>query len=153
VPDRGHSAKCILKLKKTLPSARSRALGKERLLTNVNPFFLTLSISLSRAAAAALTRRRRALPSPRPPHIVRPPSPRPPLAVRPPLVTESPKSLGPPTVVLVPQTLDNPAGAPDHLKSSVTEFLTFPRAFHPSRRHYNSSKIRKCGSSYNNLLN
>jgi hypothetical protein len=69
-----------------------------------------------------------------------------------PAVTEPPKSLGPPTVVLVPRTSDNPAGAPDHLKSSVSEFLTFPRAFHPSRRHYNTSEKRKCGSSYNNLL-
>jgi hypothetical protein len=67
-------------------------------------------------------------------------------------VTEPPKSLGPPTVVLVQRTSDNPSGAPDHLTSSVSEFLTFPRAFYPSRRHYNSSEIRKCGSSYNNLL-
>jgi hypothetical protein len=69
-----------------------------------------------------------------------------------PAVIEPPKSLGPPIVVLVPRTLDNPAGAPDHLISSVSEFLTFPRAFHPSRRHYNTSKVRKCGNSYNNLL-
>jgi hypothetical protein len=67
-------------------------------------------------------------------------------------LTEPPKSLGPPTVVLVQRTSDNPAGAPDHLTSSVSKFLTFPRAFHPSRRHYNSSEIRKCRSSYNNLL-
>jgi hypothetical protein len=67
-------------------------------------------------------------------------------------VTERTKSLGPPTVVLVQRTSDNPVGAPDHLISSVSEFLTFPRAFYPSRRHYNSSEIRKCGSSYNNLL-
>jgi hypothetical protein len=67
-------------------------------------------------------------------------------------VTEPPKSLGPPTVVIVQRTSDNPAGAPDYLTSSVSEFLTFPRAFHPSHRHYNSSEIRKCGSSYNNLL-
>jgi hypothetical protein len=66
-------------------------------------------------------------------------------------MTEPPKSLGPPTVVLVPRTSYNPAGAPDHLISSVSEFLTFPRAFHPSRRHYNTSEVRKCGSSYNNL--
>jgi hypothetical protein len=58
-------------------------------------------------------------------------------------VTEPPKSLGPPTVVLVPRTSNNPAGAPDHLISSVSEFLTFPRAFHPSRRHYNTSEMRK----------
>jgi hypothetical protein len=31
-------------------------------------------------------------------------------------------------------------------------FLPFPRAFHPSRRHYKSSEMRKCGSSYNNLV-
>jgi hypothetical protein len=38
-------------------------------------------------------------------------------------VTEPPKSLGPPTVVLVQRTSDNLAGAPDHLTSSVSEFL------------------------------
>jgi hypothetical protein len=32
-----------------------------------------------------------------------------------PAVTDPPKSLGPPTVVLVQQTLDNPAGAPESL--------------------------------------
>jgi hypothetical protein len=69
-----------------------------------------------------------------------------------PLVTEPPKSLGPPTVVLVERISDNPAGAPDHLTSSVSEFLTFPRVFHPSHRHYNTSEVRKCGSGYNNLL-
>jgi hypothetical protein len=31
------------------------------------------------------------------------------------IVTEPPKSLGPPTIVLVQQTLDNPAGAPESL--------------------------------------
>jgi hypothetical protein len=69
-----------------------------------------------------------------------------------PVVIEPPKSLGPPTVVLVPRTSDNLAGAPDHLISSVSEFLTFPRAFYPSHRHYNTSEVRKCKSSYNNLL-
>jgi hypothetical protein len=69
-----------------------------------------------------------------------------------PAVTKPPMSLGPPTVVLVQRTSDNPAGAPDHLTSSVSKFFTFPRVFYPSRRHYNSSEIRKCGSSYNNLL-
>jgi hypothetical protein len=48
-----------------------------------------------------------------------------------PAVTEPPKSLGPPTVVLVQQTSDNPAGAPDHLTSSVSEFLTFPKSVSP----------------------
>jgi hypothetical protein len=37
-----------------------------------------------------------------------------------PAVTESPKSLGPPTVVHVQRTSDNPASAPDHLTSSVS---------------------------------
>jgi hypothetical protein len=67
-------------------------------------------------------------------------------------VTEPPKSLGPPTVVLVQRTSDNPIGAPDHLTSSISKFLTFPRAFYPSHRHYKSSEMQKCGSSYNNLL-
>jgi hypothetical protein len=29
--------------------------------------------------------------------------------------------------------------------------LPFPRAFHPSRRHYNTSEVRKCKSNYINL--
>jgi hypothetical protein len=41
------------------------------------------------------------------------------------VVTEPPKSLGPPTVVLVQRTSYNPVDAPDHLTSSVSEFLTF----------------------------
>jgi hypothetical protein len=48
-----------------------------------------------------------------------------------PAMTEPPKSLGPPTVVLVQQTSDNLAGAPDHLTSSVSEFLTFPKSVSP----------------------
>jgi hypothetical protein len=48
-----------------------------------------------------------------------------------PAVTEAPKSLGPPTIVLVQQTSDNPAGAPDHLTSSVSKFLTFPKSVSP----------------------
>jgi hypothetical protein len=47
------------------------------------------------------------------------------------LVTEPPKSLGPPTVVLVQRTSDNPAGAPDHLTSLVYVFLTFPKSVSP----------------------
>ena len=46
-------------------------------------------------------------------------------------VIEPPKSLGPPTVVLVQQTSDNPIGAPDYLTSSVSEFLTFPKSVSP----------------------
>jgi hypothetical protein len=48
-----------------------------------------------------------------------------------PAVTKPPKSLGPPTVVLVQRTLDNPTGAPDHLTSSVSELLTFPKSVSP----------------------
>jgi hypothetical protein len=39
---------------------------------------------------------------------------------------EPPKLLGPPTVVLVLRTPDNPAGAPDYLTSSVSVFFTLP---------------------------
>jgi hypothetical protein len=59
-------------------------------------------------------------------------------------VTGPPKSLGPPTVVLVQWTSNNPAGAPDHLTSSVSEFLTFPRAFY---RHADITNHRRCGSA------
>ena len=48
-----------------------------------------------------------------------------------PAVTEPLKSLGPPTVVLVQRTSENPVGAPDHLTSSVSEFLTFPKSVSP----------------------
>jgi hypothetical protein len=49
-----------------------------------------------------------------------------------PAAIEPPKSLGPPTVVLVQQTSDNPAGAPDHLTSLVSIFLTFPNSVSPA---------------------
>jgi hypothetical protein len=45
-----------------------------------------------------------------------------------PAMTKPPKSLGPPTVVLVQRTSDNPAGAPDHLTSSVSVFFTLPKS-------------------------
>jgi hypothetical protein len=48
-----------------------------------------------------------------------------------PAVTEPPKSLGPSTVVLVQRISDNPAGAPDHLTSLVSELLTFPENVSP----------------------
>jgi hypothetical protein len=54
-----------------------------------------------------------------------------------PAVTEPLEVLGPPTVVLVLQTLDNPVDALNHSTSSVTISSTFrPRALHPSRRYY-----------------
>jgi hypothetical protein len=46
-------------------------------------------------------------------------------------VTEPPKSLGPPTVVLVQRTSDNPVDAPDHLTSSVSVSFTFPKSVSP----------------------
>jgi hypothetical protein len=58
-------------------------------------------------------------------------------------VTEPPKLLGPPTIVLVQQTLNNPVDAHNHLTSSVSEsFFPRPRAFDSLRRYYNTSKER-----------
>jgi hypothetical protein len=52
-------------------------------------------------------------------------------------VTEPPKLLGPPIVVLVQRTLDNPVDAHNHSTSSVPVSLNpCPRALHPSRRYY-----------------
>jgi hypothetical protein len=47
------------------------------------------------------------------------------------IVTEPPKSLGPPIVVLVQRTSNNPEDAPDHLTSSVSNFFTFPKSVSP----------------------
>jgi hypothetical protein len=69
-----HSAKRILKIKKALPSARSRALGKARVHSNCQAF---LSHSLTLHAAL---RRRRLPVQRRPPRAVPCPRPRPPLA-------------------------------------------------------------------------
>ena len=46
-----------------------------------------------------------------------------------PVVMEPPKSLGPPTVVLIHRTSDNLVDAPDHLTSSVSSFLPFQERF------------------------
>jgi hypothetical protein len=62
-------------------------------------------------------------------------------------VTEPPKLLGPPTVVLILHTLDNPVGAHNHSMSSVSVSLfPRPRALHPSRRYYNTSEEQISGS-------
>jgi hypothetical protein len=62
-------------------------------------------------------------------------------------VTEPPKGLGPPTVVLVLKTLDNHVDAHNHLTSSVTVSSSFrPRALHPSRKYYITSEKRISGS-------
>jgi hypothetical protein len=47
------------------------------------------------------------------------------------VVMEPPKSLGPPTVVLVQWTSDNLVDAPDHLTSSVSVSFTFPKSVSP----------------------
>jgi hypothetical protein len=63
-----------------------------------------------------------------------------------PAMTEPPKSLGPPTVVLVHRTSDNPAGAPDHLTSSVSEFFTLPKSVSPVTQilqHIGGMNMRK----------
>jgi hypothetical protein len=46
-------------------------------------------------------------------------------------VMEPPKSLGPPIVVLVQRTSDNPADAPESLEKFGTTFLTFPKSVSP----------------------
>jgi hypothetical protein len=60
--------------------------------------------------------------------------------------TEPPKSLGPPTVVLVHRTSDNPAGAPDHLISLVYVFFTLPKSVSPITQilqHIRGTRMRK----------
>jgi hypothetical protein len=62
-------------------------------------------------------------------------------------VTEPPKILDPPTVVLVLKTLDNPVDALNHSTSSITVSSSFrPRALHPSRRYYIPSEESISGS-------
>jgi hypothetical protein len=48
-----------------------------------------------------------------------------------PAMTEPPKLLGPPTVVLVQRTSDNPVDAPNHLTSLVFVSFTFPKSVSP----------------------
>jgi hypothetical protein len=63
-----------------------------------------------------------------------------------PAVTEPPKSLGPPTVVLIHWTSNNPAGAPNHLTSSVFEFFTLPKSVSPVTKilqHIGGTSMRK----------
>jgi hypothetical protein len=63
-----------------------------------------------------------------------------------PAVTEPPKSLGPPTNVLVHRTSDIPTGAPDHLTSLVSEFFTLPKSVSPvtqTLKHIGRTRMRK----------
>jgi hypothetical protein len=48
-----------------------------------------------------------------------------------PAVTEPPKSLGPPIVVLVQLTLDNPVDAHNHSTSSVSVTFSSPKSVSP----------------------
>jgi hypothetical protein len=62
------------------------------------------------------------------------------------IVTEPPKLLGPPTVVLVHRTSDNPAGALDHLTSLVSVFFTLPKSVTPVTQilqHIGGTSMRK----------
>jgi hypothetical protein len=62
------------------------------------------------------------------------------------VVTKPPKSLGPPTVVLVHRTSDNPIGAPDHSISSVSVFFTLPKSVSPVTQilqHIGGTSMRK----------
>jgi hypothetical protein len=64
-----------------------------------------------------------------------------------PAMTEPPKVLGPPTVVLVLQTLDNPIDALNHSTSSVTVSSSFrPRTLHSSHKYYITSEEKISGS-------
>jgi hypothetical protein len=61
-------------------------------------------------------------------------------------MTEPSKLLGPPTVVLVHRTSDNPVDAPDHLISSVSEFFTLPQSVSPVTQilqHIGGTSMRK----------
>jgi hypothetical protein len=63
-----------------------------------------------------------------------------------PAVTEPPKSLGPPIVVLVHRTSDNPAGTPHYLTSTVSVFFTLPKSVSPVMQilqHIGGTRMRK----------
>jgi hypothetical protein len=60
-----------------------------------------------------------------------------------PAVTKPPKVLGPPTVVLVLRTLDNPVDAQNHSTSSVTV---------SSCKYYITSEKEYAEANYNNLI-
>jgi hypothetical protein len=108
VPDRGHSAKCILKLKKLCRVPDHGHSAKNTYLPTVNPFFLTLSLSCTAVAALnvapPLPPRPRSSPSPArraTPHHRRAPhlrAPSPPTA--PPLRRAAPHTTAPPRLAL-----------------------------------------------------
>jgi hypothetical protein len=62
-----------------------------------------------------------------------------------PAMTEPPKSLGPPTVVLVQRTSDNPVGAPESLdKFGICFSYLSQERF---TRHVDITNHRRCGSA------
>jgi hypothetical protein len=63
-----------------------------------------------------------------------------------PTETDPPKVLGPPTVVFVLRTLDNPVDAHNHSTSSITVSSSFhPRVLHPSCIYYITSEEKISG--------
>jgi hypothetical protein len=140
VPPIWHSANHILKIKKSLPSAASRALGKEHQLSQTDGFsFFSLSLTLTRSRHRPRARarpRRRPRAAPGPAHA-RPRSPR---AARAHCVLAAP-----------PTTADDPAPAlaAGHARAPALHALARPprpprrRALHalasppsrPPRRH------------------
>jgi hypothetical protein len=62
-----------------------------------------------------------------------------------PAVTEPPKSLDPPTVVLVQRTLDNPAGAPESLDKFGICFSYLSQERFTC--HADITNHRRCGSA------
>jgi hypothetical protein len=61
-------------------------------------------------------------------------------------VTKPPKSLGPPTVVLVQRTSGNPVDASNHSTSSVSVLFTFPKRVSPVTQilqHIRGTNMRK----------
>jgi hypothetical protein len=96
VPPIWHSANHNLKIKKSLPSAASRALGKEHKLSQSDGFsFFSLSLTLTHCT--------RSRPRPPSPPTPRPGPPSPPATRRPRPCARSPRARAPPT------TADDPA--------------------------------------------
>ena len=62
------------------------------------------------------------------------------------IVAEPPKSLGPPKVVLVQRTLDNPVDAHNHSTSSVFVSFSLPKSVSPITQilqHIGGTSMRK----------
>jgi hypothetical protein len=66
-------------------------------------------------------------------------------------VTEPPKSLGPPTVVFVQWTSDNPVGVPELLDKFGICFSYLSQERFTVTQTLQASELRECGSNYINL--